>query len=365
MNSRYERIFEHANADVDVIIIRNGMKSDTNFFYLTGYTNGLFELSTSFLFRDGHIEVVTSKLEEQAARGGKHTVHVQTGSGAMGLRKSMEDSMKNVKRAGVNYKGITVADLEFLKEAFKGVIFTDVSDALDKARRVKDPDEIAAISRACKIISEVVEGVPQMLHQGMTENELRADIEYDMMKKGASAPSFSSIVAFGENSAIPHYSPGARRLKAGDTVLVDIGAKYDLYCSDITRTFFYKEVSREQTQMYHVVEEAQLAGLHSIREGATGRSAYEAALKVIDATRFKGRFIHSLGHFLGIDVHDGYGRALSHDGVEPLESNMVVTVEPGVYVPGRGGVRIEDDVQVSKTGYKMLTQAPRELIVVR
>jgi Xaa-Pro dipeptidase len=365
MNSRYERIYENLPEDVDVVIIRNGMKTDTNFFYLTGYTNGIFELSTCFLFRDGRLDVVTTRLEEQAAKGKGHRVHVAKESGPKGLRAEMEEQMRKVRKAGINYKGITLADYEFLREAFKGVKFVDVSDAIDVARRVKDPGEIDSISKACRIISDVVSAVPQMLSHGMTENDLKAEIEYEMMKKGASSPSFPSIVAFGENSAIPHYSPSGRKLKAGDTVLVDVGARYGLYCSDITRTYFYKEISREQTQMYRVVEQAQLSGLEKLREGETGRSAYQAAAKVIDSSRFKGRFIHSLGHFLGMDVHDGYGRALSEGGTEPLKANMVVTVEPGVYIEGRGGVRIEDDVVITKRGYRLLTHAPKDLTVVR
>ncbi|MEM0118158.1 MAG: Xaa-Pro peptidase family protein [Conexivisphaerales archaeon] len=362
--SRFARIFERLDDGVDVIAIVNGMKVDTNFFYITGYTSGIFENSYCFLFRDGHVEVVTSPLEEQAARQKDYEVHIINSSDPDSLAKTTNEILNGIKKVGVNFRGITHKDYLVFANIIKQRTIVDASEALDIARRIKDSDELEAISKACSIISEVADRVPEMLKTGMTESDLRAEIEYETMKRGAS-PSFPSIVAFGENSAIPHYSPSNRKLKSGDTVLVDIGAKYKLYCSDITRTFFYKEASRQQKEMYEVVSNAQKRSIDAIKQGVKGKDVYEIALKTIDSTKFAGRFIHGLGHHLGIEVHDGFGRALSRNGEDALQKGMVLTVEPGVYLPGKGGVRIEDDVVVTEKGAKLLTTAGKELTIVK
>ncbi|EQB72004.1 MAG: hypothetical protein AMDU1_APLC00014G0016 [Thermoplasmatales archaeon A-plasma] len=196
----------------------------------------------------------------------------------------------------------------------------------------------------------------------MTESEVSALIAYEMMKLGASEPSFSTIVAFGENASMPHYSPGDRKLKKNDFVLIDFGARYRRYCSDITRTVVFGHASPDQREMYDVVFRAQDESMKTIKENVNGKDVDAVARKIIDSTKFKGRFIHSLGHGLGMDVHDH--PALSSNYDFPLKANMVVTVEPGVYVPRVGGVRIEDDVIVKKDGFELITTAPRELMEI-
>ena len=181
-----------------------------------------------------------------------------------------------------------------------------------------------------------------------------------MMKLGAEETSFSSIVAFGENASMPHYSPGERKLRKNEFVLMDFGARYKRYCSDITRTVVYGKATDEMKEMYDVVLRAQTESMKLIKENVNGKDVDLAARKVIDESKFKGRFIHSLGHGVGMDVHDHPALASTYDF--PLKENMVVTNEPGVYIPKVGGVRIEDDVIVKKDTCEVISTAPKDLI---
>jgi Xaa-Pro dipeptidase len=227
---------------------------------------------------------------------------------------------------------------------------------------VKDPDELKAISNAARIISAAVDHVPALVKEKMTERSLKAKIDYDMVERGADSPSFESIVAFGENSALPHHSSGERPLRRGDNVLVDVGARYDLYCSDLTRTFFFGRASAPQREAYAKVLEAQTKAIGGIREGVTGKAVHRIAAEVINRSKFKGRFTHGLGHSIGLEVHDGAG--LSPRNPQRLKRNMVMTVEPGIYSPGEGGVRIEDDVVVTADSCRLLTTSAKDLLVI-
>src|SRR5579875_490712 len=360
--NRYKRIFEYADHSADIVLIANRDRVDPNFFYLTGYTGGLFESSYALLYPDLHVEVLTSRLEADIARLGPHPVHLPDGYTPADWMNALRRLIGDASKVGVNFRGISHSDYLALSEGLQGKTLVDVSGALQRARMVKDPDELERIEMAVKITSETVNSVPDLLREGMTEKELQAKIEQGLVERGADSPAFQSIVAFGENTALPHYSPQNRRLRRGDAVLVDVGAKYRLYCADQTRTFFYGGITQRQRQMYETVLEAQNAALKLIKKGAEGRAVHLAAAEYIDTTVFKGRFTHGLGHSLGLEVHDGAGFGATSQVV--LDENMVLTVEPGVYVVGEGGVRIEDDVVVTQDGYRMLTTTTRDLTVV-
>ncbi len=240
--------------------------------------------------------------------------------------------------------------------------FIDVGDSIMNLRQVKTDKEINKIREAAKIVSEVAEVIPDKLKEGMKENELAALVNYEMMKRGASSPSFDTIAAFGPDTAEPHFTGGSRKLKKGDVVLIDFGAKYERYCSDMTRTFFFGKPDKEMIDVYNTVLEAQIAGIKAISEGKNGKEVDREARKIIDSSRFNGRFIHSLGHGVGLNVHDHPALSPSYDFF--LKENMVVTVEPGIYLTGKGGVRIEDDVVVKKDGCEVLTTAPKDLQII-
>ncbi len=361
--NRLERIFENAREAPDVVAISNGTRTDPNFFYISGYRSGLFEGNMLFLFPDEHVEVLTNPLEEEAARQRKdYTIHVERSSDPSERRRSVSSILKDCRRVGINFQGVSHKDYLRLETILGAKKVIDVSDALSRSRMIKDPDELQAMSKAAQIISKVVDGVPDLVEPGMTERALKAQIDYQMVEKGADSPSFESIVAFGENSALPHYSAGERRLRKGDNILVDVGARYHLYCSDLTRTFFFGRAAATQKEAYAKVLEAQTKAMEAIRGGVTGRAVHQVAARVIDQSRFKGRFTHGLGHSLGLEVHDGDG--LSRRSTTKLRQNMVMTVEPGIYLPGEGGVRIEDDVVVARDSCKPLTGSSKELVEI-
>lgn len=362
-NDRLARIFANAPEELDAVVVLNGTLPDPNFFYISGYRSGLFEGNMLFLFRDRHVEVLTNPLEEAAARARKdYVVHVETDRGQSERKRTVARILRDSKRVGVNFLGVSHGDYQELASILSTKKVFDVAAALRASRLVKDPDELEAISKSAEIISGVVEEVPEILEEGMTERSLKAAIDYRMVEAGADSPSFESIVAFGENSSLPHYSSGDRRLKKGDNVLVDVGARYRLYCSDITRTFFFGTAPPAQKEAYTTVLHAQERAIKATRAGITGSAVHQVAARVIDASRFKGRFTHGLGHSLGIEVHDGPGLSRGSDLM--LKENMVMTVEPGVYLQGQGGVRIEDDVVVGKGSCRVLTTCSKDLVEV-
>ncbi len=355
-----EKLFDLVG-NVEGILIYNGgeTNSDPSFFYFTQLARGLFEGSYVFLTRK-KLTVITSKLEEQTARSEDLDVKVFEN------RNNLQDILKELTSEytflGINYEGLSHKDFMNLKDILPDKEFVDVGDYIKDLRQIKSEREISKIQEAAKIVSEVADAIPNMLKEGMTENELAAEVNYMMMKLGASSPSFDTIAAFGPDSAEPHFTGGNRRLKKGDVVLVDFGARFQRYCSDLTRTYFYGKPPQEMLDIYDIVLEAQKEGIRAIKEGMNGKDVDKAARKVIDSTKYKGKFIHSLGHGVGLNVHDHPALGPNYDFL--LKEDMVVTVEPGIYIPGLGGVRIEDDVLVKKNGAQSLTTAKKELTII-
>jgi Xaa-Pro dipeptidase len=354
-----ETIFDNLKEEVDLILIHNGSCGDLNFFYVTGLIEGgLFENSYAIVKPDKVI-VLTSILEELSAKKGNNEVYTVT---------SLEEGMKilrelvgDAKKIGLNFSGMALKDFETLKEVLGDREYINVSDAIMEARKIKDAEEIKIMREAAKIASEVADDIPNYLYEGMREYELAAKIVYEMMRRGAEDAAFTTIAAFGENSAEPHYTAGARRLKKGDFVLTDFGARYHRYNSDITRTFVFGKASEMQRDIYYTVLEAQRMGIEAIKEGVNGKDIDLKVRNFIDSTKYKGRMTHSTGHGLGLAVHDHYGLTKAKDVI--LKEGMVVTVEPGIYIPGFGGVRIEDDVVVRKDGYEVLTTAQKKELI--
>ncbi|MBO3803694.1 MAG: aminopeptidase P family protein [Candidatus Brockarchaeota archaeon] len=356
MRRRIEKVFENAGKDLDAILLKNSSEPylDANFFYVTGLSVGLFEESVAVSYPDLSLDVLTTQLEEESARRGRE-MEITVFKTREERVEILKEKLRQAKRVGVNMRGLVSSDFETLKANFPGVEFVDVSEALGNARLVKEAEEIELLSKAARIALEASKAVERSIRGGARETEIAAELNYAMQKKGAASPAFETIVAFGKNSAEAHYSPGANRIRKGDLVLADFGAKYMRYCSDITRTFAYREASRLQSEMYETVARAREAGLGAVREGVDGRSVHKAAQDVIDSTKFKGKFIHGLGHSIGLEVHDGARIAATAEVT--LREGMVFTIEPGIYLPGYGGVRIEDDIVVTKEGYKFLGPA--------
>jgi len=361
LEKRVKNIFKNLDSSPDIILLKNSSEPfiDNNFFYVSGLNKGLFEGSTAILFPDGVVELLVSELESEAASKAGVNVNVyKTGVEFDNVLRGLVSSYKNV---GLNFKGISHRDFCKLKDKFPKTSFVDVSESFAKTRCVKDELEIKNINEACKIVDKVLVKIPGVLREGMYEYELAAEIDYLMQKNGAEKAAFETISSFGVNTSEPHYSHGDTKLKPGDFVLCDFGAHYLKYNSDITRTFVFGNASEKQKEMYNTVLEAQKIGFETAKPGVKACVVHAAVNSYIDSTKFKGCFIHTTGHSLGLAVHDpGIGFSSVYD-VE-LEENMVLTIEPGVYIPGFGGVRIEDDVLIKRDGIEILTKTSRELL---
>ncbi len=361
MTSRTAKVFSLVGTPVDAIVLKNGRAPfiDESFFYLTTLDKGVYEGCLAVAYPDGRVEAIVSELEEESAKRSNTTLAVYR------TRQQYEElvrtSLASKGTIGFNASALSVRDLEALKAFAPSATFVDVSTALADARVEKDDRELESIEKACSITDQVMEGIVEEIDEGMTEHALAAEIDYHMAKAGADGPAFSTIASFGANTAEPHYSHGEATLKRGDFVLCDFGAQYRRYASDSTRTWVYGKPTAQQKKMHEVVLAAQQVALDTIAPGVTAGEVDEAVRKSIDATEFKGRFIHSTGHALGLSVHDGPRIATGERFT--FTKNMVFTVEPGVYLPGTGGVRTEDDIVVTGSGVRMLTKSPKDLII--
>lgn len=367
---RVRRLFKKIEEDEDVkevpevIIIKNAIAPhiDLTFFYLTGLESGVFEGCALAAYPDGEVVVYTSRLEEESAKKGMDGFGIVTFKERPDLEERIGELGSHVKTVGVNSQELVYRDFLYLKGVLPDVNFVDVGKAIRKARLTKDEEEIRRIRMAAEMTSRVWQYIPEVLHEGVTEGEVRAHVTYQLQKAGASGLAFNPIVSFGANSAEPHYSGSEVELKRGDLAVIDFGAKYKRYCADMTRTVVFGRASDTQRKVYLTVLEANRIGIDSVAVGAASSEVDRKVSSFIDSKGFKGRFIHSTGHSLGLSEHDG-GR-LDSSSTFTLEEGMVFTVEPGIYIPGFGGVRIEDDVVVRRGGAEVLTSADRELLEV-
>lgn len=362
MRDRIRRIFTLTEEAPDAIVILNGVEPhlDRTFVYATGVTGGLFEGGAALLWPDGACVILSSRLEADLAEASGHPVETyatrEERDAAIAAHVGKEALL------GMNAKELTHENFLGLQAACPQSRWMDVSPAIVQARQVKDATEIARIRKACTIAVEAFEELLPALAAGRTEGEIGAELVYLMQSRGASGPSFAPIVASGPNAALPHYATGERVLEEGDFLLMDYGCLYEGYASDVTRTMVLGHAEPRQRRMYDVVLHAQEAALEAMRPGADGKAVHEIAQSLIDATEFKDRFIHGLGHTIGLAVHDGAGMRGTESLV--LEEGMALTVEPGVYLPGYGGVRIEDDVLVTRDGVEVLTPATKEFLEI-
>ncbi|MFI8687160.1 M24 family metallopeptidase [Rossellomorea sp. NPDC077527] len=250
---------------------------------------------------------------------------------------------------------------EFLN-IFDAPQIVNAEDKLNEMRLVKDEKEIEIMRRAAKMADFGVEVGVSALQEGITEMEVLAKIEYELKKKGIREMSFSTMVLFGEKGGDPHGNPGDRQLKAGDLVLFDLGVVLEGYTSDITRTVAYKSVSNKQKEMYNTVLKAELASLEASKPGNRIGDLDQIARDIITDAGYGDYFPHRIGHGLGINVHEFPSMSHLNDGI--LKEGMTYTIEPGIYVPEIGGVRIEDDVLITKDGYTTLTNYPKDLQII-
>ncbi len=359
---RIQKVFGNVNSDhlPEAILLLNEGFRGTNFNYITGMSQGVFENCGVLFDRGGKIRIFTTSLEEEILRGiGAYADFVVYRN-----REQRKDRLKEVLQGyptvGICYESVPHSLYLALKEMAQGAELIDVSRAFQAARMIKLPDEIERIRKACSIVSGIADEIPGVLKEGVTELDLAAEIDYRVVKMGAERTAFKTIVSFGKNTSKPHYEGGAVPLKEGDVVLVDFGALCGGYASDITRTYLTGKPETEVRGLYATVLESQQIALGRIGSGVRIEDVEEEVKRYIDShEHYRGRFIHSLGHSLGLDVHDS--TYPSEDFDRRFAENMVLTVEPGIYIPGFYGVRIEDDILVERSSCSLLTTARKEL----
>ncbi|AOV07827.1 Xaa-Pro dipeptidase [Sporosarcina ureilytica] len=278
----------------------------------------------------------------------------------------IEEVATQVKNMNVKTVGFEKDDLSFgLYELYNKEIEAElkpVSGIVEKLRMVKTAEELAILQQAAKIADDAFQHIIDYIRPGITELDVSNELEFFMRKQGATSSSFSIIVASGLRSALPHGVATDKVIESGDFVTLDYGALYNGYISDITRTIAVGEPSEKLKEIYAVTLEAQERALKQIKPGMTGIEADQIARDYIASKGYGEAFGHSTGHGIGLEVHEG--PALSFRSETVLEPNMVVTVEPGIYLPEIGGVRIEDDIVITEDGNKRLTFATKELLIL-
>ncbi|MFD1179009.1 M24 family metallopeptidase [Paenibacillus puldeungensis] len=331
-------------------------------YYLTGFLSNPHERFLGVVFQSGNEPfLIVPALDEEAARAAssiqKIITHQDTDDPYQLLKSQLKGPLGTI---GLEKEQVTVARFERLQETLSFSRYMDVGPWLRELRLRKSEAEIDKMKLAVKLIEQVLTETLHKVKEGVTENELVAEVEFQIRKLGADGPSFDSMVLSGEKTALPHGVPGSRQIRRGDLLMFDIGVYKDGYASDITRTFAVGELSEELTRIYNTVLAANKAAIAAIRPGVTFASIDKAARDVIEAAGYGPYFIHRLGHGLGIDVHEF--PSVHGQNEYLLAEGNVFTVEPGIYVPGVGGVRIEDDVLVTSSGVEVLTTYPKQLM---
>lgn len=336
--------------------------SPANIRYFSGFTG-----TDSYLYLSGKKQVIltdsryTLQAEEEGVGCQVQTIQRERGYGVL-LEALLEE--EHISRLGFEDSAMTWQMVKKLQDATSAGLkeegWIPLEDSLSLLRSVKDQEEIKRLSYAEQIGDEAFSYILTQLKPGITELEIAAKLEYYMKSHGAQEKSFDTIVASGYHSAMPHAVPTEKVLERGDLITLDFGCKYQGYCSDMTRTIVLGKANGKQKELYQLVLEAQEAALVGLRAGMTGAQGDRLAREVIEGAGYGQYFGHGLGHSVGLEIHEK--PALSPKEGMILKPGMIETVEPGIYIPGFGGVRIEDMVVITENGIKNLTSSQKELM---
>ena len=366
MKSRIEKLYAVLERSrLDAVALNPGPTLS----YLTGLGFHLMERPVVMFFVPGEDpalvlpELEMPKLQELAYRVNAFPYPEDPSAWEDAFRNAEQALSLDCKRIGVEPRALRLLEFRYIQAGARAADFPDASEALGSLRIRKDQAEVQKMRRAVEIAQGALKAAIPLIKIGMTERELAAELTIQLLRQG-SAPElpFAPIVSSGPNSANPHAAPSERKLQPGDLLVVDWGATFEGYISDLTRTFAIEVVDEELTQIHRIVQQANAAGRDAAKPGATAGEVDKAARSVIEQAGYGAYFTHRTGHGIGLDAHEPpYIRG---DNPQILEPGMAFTVEPGIYLPGRGGARIEDNVVITETGAVCLSEMEREMMVV-
>jgi len=330
------------------------------------YASGFFTPggdAAALVTRKDAVFLTDARYTEAAARRleGIELREVKPGCGLMAQLQDLV-FLKGILRLGFEDAAMTVREYERFQKGLPKCRFLPFSEALAKLRQTKDAQELAAMEAAQGIAERALEDILKEIRPGVTEKEIAARLQYLMLHYGASDMSFDPIVVSGPNGSLPHGVPSEKEIQAGEFVTMDFGCIYGGYCSDMTRTVAVGSVTEEMERVYSAVLAAQKAGIAAARAGVTGKAVDAAARDVIREAGYGEYFTHSFGHGVGVEIHEAPNAAASNDS--PLPAGAVISAEPGIYIPGKLGVRIEDVILITPEGRRNLTKALKDLIVL-
>ena len=338
---------------LDAVLISNG----NNMRYVSGFAG---ETGYLYISKKHHMVITDFRYTYQAEAEAEGYEIITIGSG--GYEEAINDILRgdNVKRLGFESKDLLFSRYQDLKDKLDVDELLPIKDEITRLRRIKTPNELEYIKQAEGIGDKVFTEILTFIKPGMTELEVAARFEYLLKLYGGEKLSFSAIVASGVNSSMPHAVPTVKKIENGDFLTMDYGCVYEGYCSDMTRTIVVGKASDKQKEIYNIVLEAQLAALDVIKAGLKGKDVDKVARDIIYNAGYEGCFGHGLGHSVGLFIHEDPRLSPSEEGI--IEAGMIETVEPGIYVRGYGGVRIEDLVVVTEDGYENYTHSDKSLI---
>ena len=335
------------------------LTSEANCYYATGFMGEGIALVT----RRGSWYFTDSRYTEAADKAIGDAAVIREVSREKPFSVLINEALAEAgaEKAGFEEQRMTVAEHAVYSEKLHCTL-TPASALMTELRGSKDEEELSCMIAAQRIAEGALAQILKEIRPGMTEKEIAARLNYLMVSAGAEKTSFDTIVASGPNGSMPHAVPGMRKVREGDFITMDFGCVYKGYCSDMTRTVALGRPSDEMRNVYDIVLQAQLAGIAAARAGVTGAAIDGAARKVIQDAGYGSCFGHSFGHSLGIDIHEAPNAAPGND--KPMPDGAVISAEPGIYLPGRFGVRIEDVMILRPDGAQVITKAPKALLVL-
>ena len=335
------------------------LTSEANCYYATGFMGEGIALVT----RRGSWYFTDSRYTEAADKAIGDAAVIREVSREKPFSVLINEALAEAgaEKAGFEEQRMTVAEHAVYSEKLHCTL-TPASALMTELRGSKDEEELSCMTAAQRIAEGALEQILKEIRPGMTEKEIAARLNYLMVSAGAEKTSFDTIVASGPNGSMPHAVPGMRKVREGDFITMDFGCVYKGYCSDMTRTVALGRPSDEMRNVYDIVLQAQLAGIAAAKAGVTGAAIDGAARKVIQDAGYGAYFGHSFGHSLGIDIHEAPNAAPGND--KPMPDGAVVSAEPGIYLPGKFGVRIEDVMILRPDGAQVITKAPKALLVL-